>query len=59
MDLSSKMKLNICESNVMWFLRKRASASAVPPTIVIDNHQLKEVDKQNYLLFLTVGSPCS
>ena len=32
----------------MWFLQKHASIM-VPPTTVIDNHHLKEMDKQKYL----------
>ena len=43
------IKLNVNKSSVMWFARKRAS-SVVPPTILVDDHQLKDkVDKQKCL----------
>ena len=45
---SSRMKLNVNKSSIMWFARKCAS-SVVLPTILVDDHQLKEVDEQKYL----------
>ena len=32
----------------MWFVRK-CTSNVVPPAILVDDHQLKEVDKQTYL----------
>ena len=48
MIISSRMKVNVNKSSVMWFTRKHVS-SVVPPTILIDDHLLKEVHKQKYL----------
>ena len=36
--ISSRMKVNVNKSSVMWFTRKRVS-SVAPPTILIDDHQ--------------------
>ena len=44
---SSKMKLNIAKSSLMWF-RSKWGASA-HPFVFIDDHQLQEVEEQKYL----------
>ena len=44
---SSKMKLNIAKSSLMWFKSKQ-DASANPP-IFIDGYQLQEAEEQKYL----------
>ena len=46
--VSNRMKLKVKTSSVMWFAQKHAS-NVVHPAILIDDHQLKEVDKQRYL----------
>lgn len=45
---SIKMKLNVGKSSVMWFARKCASR-VIPPAILVDDHQLKEVDEEKFL----------
>ena len=44
---SSKMKLNIAKSSLMWFKSKRGVSAH--PSVFIDGHQLQEVEKQKYL----------
>ena len=44
---SSKMKLNIAKSSLMWFKSKRGVS--VHPSVFIDGHQLQEVEEQKYL----------
>lgn len=46
---SSRMKLNINKSGVMWFEPKQRVSSALHPPIVVDGHQLQEVEQQKYL----------
>ena len=45
---SSKMKLNITKSSLMWFKPKR-DPSTSPPPVFIDGQQLQEVEEQKYL----------
>ena len=45
---SSKMKLNITKSNLMWFKPKRDPGMS-PPPVLIDGQQLPEVEEQKYL----------
>ena len=44
---SSKMKLNIAKSSLMWFKSKRGVSAH--PSVFIDGHQLQEVEEQKYL----------
>ena len=45
---SSKMRLNITKSSLMWFKSKRGSGVPHPPVFVND-HLLQEVEEQKYL----------
>ena len=45
---SSKMRLNVTKSSLMWFKSKHGSGVPHPP-IYIDGHLLQEVEEQKYL----------
>ena len=45
---SSRMRLNVKKSSIMWFTPKQASSVVLPP-ILVDGYQLQNVEKQKYL----------